>query len=294
MAQFGVLGIAAVLAAFVALSSEIAAQEEVKPFNRRIVGGEPANIKDHPWQIAIRLSDRDGIWCGGSIITDRWVLTAAHCFYRHKAVRQIGPAELRVKSGSTDIMEEGVWADIERVVIHENYRAAADQAMKIADENQRAKALGSIVSGVGDDIALIKLKDKPRSGRIIPLADTGTNVSAGQLVEVTGWGDTQEGGQPSNTLRKASMPIVDNSVCNDPSSYGGVIKDGMICAGQTDIDSCQGDSGGPLVLRDFSGPVLLGVVSWGVGCARKLKYGVYTSVSVYRAWIDRIIAADQN
>jgi secreted trypsin-like serine protease len=86
---------------------------------------------------------------------------------------------------------------------------------------------------------------------------------------------------------------VDAVACNDPNAYNGSIKGGMLCAGlpRGSVDACQGDSGGPLVWRNQeTGPVLVGVVSFGEGCARPLKYGVYTRVSAYRDWIDRTLA----
>lgn len=85
----------------------------------------------------------------------------------------------------------------------------------------------------------------------------------------------------------------ENAVCN--IAYEGSIKPGMLCAGYREggIDACQGDSGGPLVWRTSDGPVLVGVVSFGTGCARKLKYGVYTRVSAYRDWIDRQLLLQQ-
>jgi len=75
-------------------------------------------------------------------------------------------------------------------------------------------------------------------------------------------------------------------MCNAPNAYNGHIKAGMMCAGYKEggVDSCNGDSGGSLVWRTSDGPVLVGVVSFGEGCARKLKYGVYTPVSAYRNW----------
>lgn len=103
-------------------------------------------------------------------------------------------------------------------------------------------------------------------------------------------------GRPSPILRKASVPVVDTAVCNGPDSYNGQIKEHMICAGHKEggIDSCQGDSGGPLVLNGADGAVLVGVVSWGKGCAQKLKYGVYTRVAENRNWINRVVAANRN
>ena len=88
-------------------------------------------------------------------------------------------------------------------------------------------------------------------------------------------------------LLVANVPYVKQEDCNSPAAYNGKIADTMICAGEKDggVDSCQGDSGGPLVSRESTGPVLVGVVAFGDGCARKLKYGIYTRVSRYRDWI---------
>jgi secreted trypsin-like serine protease len=108
---------------------------------------------------------------------------------------------------------------------------------------------------------------------------------------VTGWGRIKEGGAPAHRLLIAPVPYVANDVCNRPESYHGTIKPSMLCAGGKGKDACQGDSGGPLVLRTEDGPILIGVVSFGDGCARALKYGVYTRVSSFRSWISTVIAS---
>ena len=111
--------------------------------------------------------------------------------------------------------------------------------------------------------------------------------SVGAHLTVAGWGTTTEGGQPSDVPLRVRVPIVTNAQCND--AYGtGSIAAGMVCAGFPDgqRDSCQGDSGGPLFGVDSNGQyVLVGVVSWGFGCARPGYPGVYTRVSAYKIWI---------
>jgi trypsin len=95
----------------------VVGQEEIKPFGRRIVGGEPTTIEKHPWQVAVNvIIDGQTYLCGGSIVADRWVLTAAHCFRPTTKA-----SEVRVKTGVTKYMTEGAWLDIERVVVHEAY-----------------------------------------------------------------------------------------------------------------------------------------------------------------------------
>jgi secreted trypsin-like serine protease len=246
---------------------ETAKPEQIQaPFGREIVGGQETDIRQHPWQVALEF--KGTFFCGGSLIADVWVLTAAHCFRSAML-----PSDWRAKAGATRYISKGVWTDFERVFLHERFNP-------VAFEN---------------DIALVKLRQKT-AGRAIELSASSLVLQVGEALEVTGWGATREGGAPSENLFKANVPYVDSTVCNEPSSYAGRVSPGMLCAGYRDggIDSCQGDSGGPLVLGAPGRPVLVGVVSFGEGCARKLKYGVYTRVNTYRDWIDRVIAANSN
>jgi len=233
---------------------------------RRIVGGEKTDIKDHPWQVAL---DIDGGPCGGSIVARKWILTAAHCFSPSTQ-----PSGVRAKAGATNRIG-GAWTEVERVVIHDQY-------------NEKTQA---------NDLALVKLKFPP-AGEVIPLANPGLQLRPCEQLEVTGWGRTSEDPKAtiSNTLLKANLPYIEAAVCNAPNAYNGAIRPGMMCAGYDEggVDACQGDSGGPLVYRGPDGPVLVGVVSWGEGCARKLKYGVYTRLTTYRDWIANVITSDRN
>jgi secreted trypsin-like serine protease len=266
MRQIEVLALAIFVTAFVGIGGVALAQEEIKPFERRIVGGEKTDIRQHPWQVALRF--KSTFFCGGSIIAQKWILTAAHCF-KYSA----SGGDWRAKAGATNHATMGVWSEVERVIVHERYNPTTYE----------------------NDIALIKLKSPP-AGRVIPLAAASMTVPISQPLEVTGWGATEEGGEGSNELLKANVPHADTAACNEPAAYNGRVRPSMMCAGYREggIDSCQGDSGGPLVWRTSDGPVLVGVVSFGEGCARKLKYGIYTQVSAYRDWIDRAIAADRN
>jgi trypsin len=250
-------------------ASVMSAQEEIKSFRPRIVNGEHADIKDHPWQVALNITRPDGIYlCGGSLIEFKWVLTAAHCFTLTSKGR-----DAKVKAGATNYRTEGVWTDVEKIIIHEFYNTVT----------------------YDNDLALLKLKSQP-NGNMILIADSTLSIPIGEPLEVAGWGVTAESGAFASGLLKAAVPYVDNATCNAPESYDGKIHAGMMCAGRREgaIDSCEGDSGGPLVWRTSPMPVLVGVVSFGEGCARKLKYGVYTRVGTYREWIKRTIAANSN
>ncbi|MGH1407493.1 MAG: serine protease [Rhodomicrobiaceae bacterium] len=234
------------------------AQEVIKSKSgKRIVGGETTEIEKHPWQVALNI---DGSLCGGSIIGPKWVLTAAHCIPGNAH-----PKDVKYKAGATHLRSGDSWKNIEKIIVHKGYNPQTYE----------------------NDIALIKLR-RPPVGKIIPLAKKNLKIEIGQDLEVTGWGATGEGGDISDKLKRADVPFVSNQTCNAKEIYDGIIGPGMMCAGRKSggVDACQGDSGGPLVLKDDNGDaVLVGVVSWGEGCARKLKYGVYTSVSIYRDWI---------
>jgi secreted trypsin-like serine protease len=241
------------------------APQAIKSFGRRIVGGEPTTIKEHPWQVALNVTlDGEIFVCGGSLVADRWVLTAAHCFRPTTK-----PNEVRVKSGATDLVAEGQWSSIERIVIHE------------ANNHKTHE----------NDLALVRLSFPPE-GRIIPMMKVAQPLTVGQPFEVAGWGATSYGGYAARRLLKATVPYVANETCNEPTAYNGAIMPSMMCAGYQEggVDSCQGDSGGPLVWYTADGPVLVGVVSWGDGCARKLRYGVYTRVVTYTDWIAKVVA----
>lgn len=242
-----------------ALQPSLAFAEDDSPGDRRIVGGVPTTIERHPWQVALNIEARDGrtYLCGGSIINPRWILTAAHCF------DSPAPDKVKVKAGVTNYTPSPPWLLIQHVRVHQSYDSQTHE----------------------HDIALIMLRERSPQ-KTVPLAGS-TTALANSVLEVTGWGATAEGGPPSRRLMLAQVPYADNPTCNEPASYGGTIKPTMMCAGEKEggVDSCQGDSGGPLVLRNSQGPILVGVVSFGDGCARKLKYGVYTRVSEFRNWI---------
>lgn len=232
----------------------------IKVGGPRIIYGEDADIKDYPWQVAILVRKSTGTYlCGGSLITQRRILTAAHCFEPGSR-----PADVLVKAGATHFLTEGVWIAAERISLHPQFDAKSYQ----------------------NDVALVALNASTQ-GSVIPIADDALVLPGGEPLEITGWGATSEGGSPANQLQKAIVPYVANSECNDVNAYAGSVTSRMICAGHREggTDSCQGDSGGPLVWKSVNGPVLVGVVSFGSGCAKKMRYGVYSRVGAYQTWI---------
>ena len=195
------VGVAGV-ACWTAAVAPVSAQDVCPPDPRRIVGGEPTDIKTHPWQVAL---DVEGSLCGGVLIGENWVLTAAHCFDSDKA------EGVRAKAGATNFRVGGAWALVDRVVMHEKY----DRKTNF------------------NDLALVKLKSRA-PGRSIPLAKADLVLKPCQTLEVTGWGLTQQGkGGASDVLQKVDVSYIDTAHCSHPRSYGGRILPGMMCAGQS-------------------------------------------------------------
>ena len=288
----------------------------------KIVGGTTAAITGWPGQAVFRLHSDEGhvswYFCGGTAISDRWVLTAAHClpdYIGHLTGELTGvdghaySGMLQVVLGTDDLttVSPANVYPVERLIIHERYRAAIDERLTIADEKLREAAIGRIGMEIGDDIALVRLA-RPWTGPLSELslaAPTDPMAEAGTQVRVAGFGTTEHNkdaaqldkfaradGQGvlfagSARLRETAVATVAPPTCAKRYA-GGVIGAGQLCAGleQGGKDSCQGDSGGPLVVADARNcPRQIGIVSWGANCALEHYYGVYTRVSHYADWI---------
>lgn len=242
----------------------------VNKLQPKVVGGVKAVAGQFPWQVSIGVADIPdpfyAHFCGGALIGDEWVLTAAHCVEGNDA------SDLSVFVG-THVLQSGVTRiGINKIYMHSDYKSAS----------------------TGRDIALLRLKSSVTMNantRQIDLADNNDEaaiLATSNPAIVTGWGATTMGGQGTRTLNYAKVPFVTNERCNKPLAYNEGITADMLCAGKETggTDSCQGDSGGPLISHAAQGEKLVGVVSWGDGCALPNKVGVYTRVSYYLAWVD--------
>ena len=243
-----------------------------------IVGGTVADLGEYPWQVALVGGNAvdlfNGQFCGGSLINAQWVVTAAHCVVSGGV--PVSAASLDVVAGINNLNTSVGYQrrDVIQVIVHPSYNAGTQD----------------------NDIALLQMASAITLGgsgdgktALIPLVASNIGSLAGVTSTITGWGNTSS---TSNAylpeLREVSVPIYDNSVCNDASHYNGAITANMICAGfdAGGKDSCQGDSGGPFVVLDGGQYKLAGIVSWGIGCALPMLPGVYTRVSQYVDWIN--------
>ncbi|XP_064082784.1 trypsin-1-like isoform X2 [Macrobrachium nipponense] len=244
----------------------------------RIVGGEPVNRGEFPWQVSIQLkygSDTRGMhFCGGTLVGDSWVMTAAHC------TKDIDYKDVVVVTGAWDLKEPNTEYRVSKVLV--------------ADYN---------VLSLQHDMALLKLDlDHPvntvsrANQQAIPIAmESRTEASVGQRCAISGWGKLQSGGKLPHVLMAADVEVKSDADCSQAFSNGiFTVFPTNLCAGGGERDACQGDSGGPLVCcntttSDVSSCRLSGVVSWGIGCATPGIPGVYTEVAHYKEWIKSVI-----
>ncbi|XP_051173898.1 vitellin-degrading protease-like [Leptopilina boulardi] len=232
------------------------------PFLRldgKIVGGDEIDITNAPYQVSLYM--RGNFFCGGSIISENYILTAGHC-------SRYNTDAYTIRAGSSYIYKNGSEHNVIEVINHENF--------------------GTIDGILANDIALMKV-DPPfqldATRQTIKLMGKGKTLAAGLNGLVSGWGRLTEGGLAPRKLQGVIVPLISKKSCQQQYSFMGRIPDGQICAAlpQGGKDACQGDSGGPYVV----GNSLAGIVSWGVGCARPKMPGVYTEVSHYRDWIEK-------
>ncbi|XP_027991290.2 transmembrane protease serine 11D, partial [Eptesicus fuscus] len=227
----------------------------------RVVGGTKAEEGDWPWQVSLQLN---GVHhCGGILISNTWILTAAHCFRSYSDPRR-WTATFGISTAFPVVRKA-----VNTILSHNNYNA-------VTHEN---------------DIAVVKLVEGvtfTKNIHRVCLPEATQNILPGSTAYVTGWGSRSYDGNPVPVLEQGQVYIISNNVCNAPTSYDGAVLSSMLCAGraQGGVDACRGDSGGPLVQRDTRRLwFLVGIVSWGEQCGLADKPGVYTRVTAYRDWI---------
>ncbi|XP_025743526.1 transmembrane protease serine 11A-like [Callorhinus ursinus] len=227
----------------------------------RIMSGDIVAKAAWPWQASLQ---RNNIHqCGATLISNTWLITAAHCF-----MNNANPRQWTVSFGTT-INPPLMKRNVRRIIVHERYHSPAREY----------------------DIAVVQFSPRVTFTddiRRVCLPEASASFQPNSTVYITGFGALFYGGESQNNLREAKLKIISDDVCKQPHVYGHDIKSGMFCAGYLEgiYDACRGDSGGPLVVKDLKDTwYLIGIVSWGDNCGQKNKPGVYTNVVYYRNWI---------
>lgn len=237
----------------------------------RIIGGTLETLGGSPWTVLIRREDGYG-FCGGTLVSERWVISAAHCFHQTQADHvTIGDVDkLRPDPGEQKIK-------VQKILVHPHFHDYTFDS----------------------DLALVLLQTPVVfNPTALPACLPNHHLSEALLQKnmmgvVSGWGTTQYMGRSSRFLRKVALPVVSHRTCSLSTEQ--VVTDNMFCAGFVDVqrDSCSGDSGGPFVVHFRGAWFLSGVVSWGEQCAARGKYGVYTRLGNFLSWIHQTMEREE-
>ncbi|XP_055379606.1 serine protease filzig [Condylostylus longicornis] len=242
----------------------------------RIVGGKGATFGEWPWQVLVRESTWLGLFtknkCGGVLITNKFVMTAAHCQpgFLASLVAVFGEFDI---SGDLEA-KRSVTKNVKRIVVHRQYDAATFE----------------------NDLALLELESPINyDTHIVPICmPPDTADFTGRMATVTGWGRLKYGGGVPSVLQEVQVPVIENSVCQEmfhTAGHNKKILPSFLCAGYANgqKDSCEGDSGGPLVLQRPDGRwELVGTVSHGIKCAAPYLPGVYMRTTYYKPWLKQV------
>jgi secreted trypsin-like serine protease len=276
--------VVAAAALFVFVCSPARAMSSAQP---RIVNGSEASISQYPWQAALvdspatapGMDAHQRQFCGGSLLTSRIVITAAHCVYG------MSPGAIDVVLGRTKLSDASEGVEIPAQAL--SYQSGYNHPPEFSGISPRF------------DVGYVVLAQPSAQARI-QIAGPGEAGlwAAGATEDISGWGCTSEpnillGCSTSDKLLRASVPVIADSTCGSGSVYGGEFDSAtMVCAGYLSggTDTCNGDSGGPLQAPVPGGYRLVGLTSWGDGCAEANAPGVYTRVA--GSTIRPLVAAD--
>ncbi|KAF6334527.1 transmembrane serine protease 5 [Rhinolophus ferrumequinum] len=237
-----------------------------RPLASPIVGGQAVAPGRWPWQASVAL----GSWhtCGGSVLAPHWVVTAAHCMHSFR-LSPLSSWRVHVGLVSHSMVRPHQGAVVERIIPHPLYSAQNHDY----------------------DVALLRLRTPLHFSDTVGavcLPAEEQDFPRGSQCWVSGWGHTDPSHtHSSDTLQDTVVPLLSTQLCNSSCIYSGALTPRMLCAGYLDgrADACQGDSGGPLVCPDGGTWRLVGVVSWGRGCAEPSHPGVFAKVAEFLDWI---------
>ncbi|XP_020838629.1 chymotrypsin-like elastase family member 3B [Phascolarctos cinereus] len=241
----------------------------------RVVNGEDAVPHSWPWQVSLQYQSSGAYHhtCGGSLIASKWVLTAGHCINKARTYRVVlGDHDLSVDEGT----EQVISVKSDDLFVHENWN--------------------SNCVACGNDIALIKLSQSAQLNdyvQVASLPSAGTLLDNDKACYITGWGRLYTNGPLPDVLQQAVLPVVDHEHCSQRDWWSSSVKTTMVCAGGDIRSGCNGDSGGPLNCQANDGTWKVhGATSFvsSLGCNTLKKPTVFTRVSAFIDWIEKIIA----